>query len=62
MTVPSRPPQADESYDEHEAKHRFDAALRSARRAHDQRVRGATPAEDRDYAFSSHRRTGQDRA
>ena len=61
MTVPLRPPQADESYDENEAKHRFDAALRSARRAHEQRLSGAALRDEKQYAVSAHRRSGKDR-
>jgi hypothetical protein len=35
----------DEDYDEDEAKHRFESAVRGARRAHDQRLRGSQAAE-----------------
>ena len=63
MTGTQRPlPSPDESFDEHEAKHRFDAALRGARRAHDQRMRGPTVADDKEYALASHHRKGGDRS
>jgi hypothetical protein len=45
MTVSGRAHQTVESYDEDEAKHRFESALRGARRAHDQRMRGQQAAE-----------------
>jgi hypothetical protein len=39
---------ADECYDEHEAKHRFESALRGARRAHAQRMKLTTQPLDED--------------
>ena len=44
---PSQPAveSSDEDYDEAEAKHRFESAVRGARRAHDQRLRGSQAAE-----------------
>jgi hypothetical protein len=63
MTVMQPPLQsADEIYDEHEAKHRFAAALRSARRKHDQRQRGPAAAQEEEYAHSSRARRDGNRS
>ena len=37
---------ADQCYDENEAQHRFESALRGARRAHAQRMKGQLRAAD----------------
>jgi hypothetical protein len=44
---------ADECYDEHEAKHRFESALRGARRAHAQRMMAVARPADEEHASSS---------
>jgi hypothetical protein len=43
----------DECYDEHEAKHRFESALRGARRAHAQRMTAIVRPADEEQASSS---------
>jgi hypothetical protein len=50
---PSQPAveSSDEDYDEDEAKHRFESAVRGARRAHDQRLR-APQAAEKEHASS----------
>jgi hypothetical protein len=59
MTFSRRPAQsAVESYDEEEAKHLFESAVREARCAHDQRLRGPQAAE-KEHASPRHHLNGR---
>jgi hypothetical protein len=47
MKLSKRPPlPIDESYDEHEARHRFESAVRGARFAHEQKMKAVPRAQD----------------